>query len=101
MLDRHYTSPRLVTLLTSLSREVERAYPGSVTLFLDANFPFLTGFPLLPHLSHHDGRKLDLAYFYAEPGGAYRPGLLRSPIGYWAFEQPATGDTPRCPRGSG
>ena len=27
---------------------------------------FLNGFPLLPHLSHGDGRKLDLAFYYAE-----------------------------------
>src|SRR5688500_616408 len=99
-LDRHYVDPRVLTVMVELSRAVERAHPGSVTLFLDGNFPFLNGFPLLPHLSHHDGRKLDIAYFYAEPGGAYRPGLLRSPIGYWAFEQPGTGDTSRCPRGS-
>src|SRR5688572_6914692 len=94
-LDRHYVDPRVLTVMTELSRAVERAHPGSVTLFLDANFPFLNGFPLLPHLSHHDGRKLDIAYFYAE-AGVYRPGLLRSPIGYWAFEQPIP-IGPRCP----
>jgi len=91
-LNRHYAAPDLVVLLTELSRELDRAFPGTTTLFLDSNFPFLNGFPLLPHLSHSDGRKLDLAYFYADPNGSYLPASLRSPIGYWAFEQPAAGD---------
>lgn len=32
--------------------------------YLDANFPFKDGFPLLPHLSHDDGRKVDIAFMY-------------------------------------
>jgi len=99
-LDRHYVDARLIALMTDLSRDVERAYPGTVTLFLDANLPFLNGFPLLPHLSHHDGRKLDLAYYYATPGGSYLPTQTRSPIGYWGFEQPVATDRSMCPRGS-
>jgi hypothetical protein len=86
--------------MTDLSRDVERAYPGTVTLFLDANLPFLDGFPLLPHLSHHDGRKLDIAYYYASPNGLYLQGQTRSPIGYWGFEQPTVTDRSMCPRDS-
>jgi hypothetical protein len=52
--------------------------------------------PLLPHLSHNDGRKLDLAFYYAAPDGTYLPGALRSPIGYWAFETPSPGDPLPC-----
>jgi len=96
VLDRNYVDARLVTLLTNLAVDTQRAFPGTVTLFLDANFPFLNGFPLLPHLSHADGRKVDLAYYYAAPDGTYQPGRLRSPIGYWAFEQPTLGDKPLC-----
>jgi hypothetical protein len=96
VLNRHYVDRRLVTLLTELSREVDRAHPGTLTLYLDGNFPFLDGFPLLPHLSHGDGRKLDIAYYYAERGGAYLPGELRLPIGYWAFKQPGPGDASPC-----
>jgi hypothetical protein len=96
VLNRHYVEPRVVTLLTELSRHIERAHPGTTTLYLDGNFPFLNGFPLLPHLSHKDGRKLDLAFFYQTPAGTYLPGRLRSPIGYWAFEQPQPGDHSPC-----
>lgn len=68
------------------ARDVASLYPGTVTLALDGNFPFFTGFPLLPHLSHDDGTKLDFAYFYTDPNGNYLPGQTRSPVGYWAFE---------------
>jgi len=95
--NRNYVDARLVPLLTELSRSVDAAFPGTTTLFLDANFPFLDGFPLLPHLSHGDGRKLDIAYYYATPGGSYLPGMTRSPLGYFAFEQSGPGDMPSCP----
>lgn len=96
LLNRNYVDPRLVPLLDALAAAMDQAHPGTVTLYLDANFPFLDGMPLAPHLSHDDGRKLDLAFFYANPGGAYRPGSLRSPIGYWAFEQPGPDDPEPC-----
>ena len=85
-----------VALLTEMSRAIDRAYPGTITLYLDGNFPFVDGFPLLPHLSHNDGRKLDLAYYYASLDKAYLPGSMRSSIGYWAFEQPGAGDKSPC-----
>ena len=94
--NRHYVDRRLASLLTDLSRAIDRAYPGTLTLFLDANFPFLNGFPLLPHPSHSDGRKLEIAYYYADPAGSYLPGQLRSPIGYWTFEQPDAAASSPC-----
>jgi hypothetical protein len=93
-LNRHYVDARLVELMRVMSRDIARQYPGTVTLFLDANLPFINGFPLLPHLSHSDGRKLDIAYYYRGAAGGYLPGQTRSPISYWAFEQPGAGDTP-------
>ena len=96
ILNRNYVDARLVTLVTGLSQSLDRAHPGTITLYLDGNFPFVDGFPLLPHLSHNDGRKLDLAYYYAAPDKTYLPGRMRSSIGYWAFEQPGAGDKPSC-----
>jgi hypothetical protein len=95
-LNRHYVVPDVVVLLNELSGEIQRAFPGTITLFLDANFPFLNGFPLLPHLSHGDGRKLDLAFYYADADSRYLPAATRSPIGYWAFEQPSASDSSPC-----
>ncbi|OXT00272.1 hypothetical protein B7H23_08915 [Notoacmeibacter marinus] len=90
LLNRNYVTPRLFDLAQALSRSTEDAFPGTVTRTLDGNFPFFDGFPLLPHLSHDDGRKLDLAFHY-EGGG------LRSPIGYFAFQKPLPGDPQICP----
>lgn len=95
-LNRNYVDARLRSLLENLSRHMNVAYPGTRTLYLDANFPFFDGFPLLPHLSHDDGRKLDLGFYYTDAAGRYLPGVLRSPIGYWAFEQPARREDAAC-----
>lgn len=99
-LNRNYADPRLRDLVVTLAGEMERAHAGTVTVFLDAGFPFLNGFPLLPHLSHDDGRKLDLAFYYRDERGDYAAGVTRSPIGYWAFEQPRATDAPSCERES-
>ena len=34
--------------------------------YFDANHPFYKGYPLIPHLSHNDGKKLDLGFVYNE-----------------------------------
>ncbi len=76
----------------------ERTAPlhGAATVALDANFPFIDGFPLLPHLSHNDGRKLDLAFYHGDAAGRYQRGLIPSPIGYWGFEEPQAGTEEPC-----
>ena len=91
--NRSYVTPELKALLQDAAAEVEADHPGTQTLVLDAGFPFFAGFPLLPHLSHDDGEKVDLAFYYADTAGRYLPGQTRSPIGYFAFEQ----DTSSCP----
>ncbi len=96
ILNRHYVRPELHDLSVRLSAHLDQKYPGTTTLMLDANFPFFNGFPLLPHLSHSDGGKLDLAYFYQTPAGEYLPGRTKSPIGYWAFEEPISGSPQPC-----
>jgi hypothetical protein len=92
-LNRNYVSPELADVLRDAAEEMDRQYPGTTTLVLDANFPFLNGFPLLPHLSHDDGEKADLAFYYSDEG-SYLRGATRSPIGYFAFEHGST----NCPK---
>ena len=53
LLNRNYVGPRLVPLLDTLAAALDQAHPGTVTLYLDASFPFLDGMPLAPHLSQH------------------------------------------------
>jgi hypothetical protein len=60
---------------------------GLQLIYLDAGFPFIDGFPLLPHLSHNDGRKIDLAFPYRTKAGAAvdaNPSLL----GYGVYVEP-------------
>lgn len=85
LLLRNFVSPEMYSAAQRAARDVATEYPGTVTLTLDGSFPFFDGIPLLPHLSHHDGEKLDFAFFY-QKDGAYLAGKTRSPIGYWAFE---------------
>ncbi|MCX2725056.1 hypothetical protein [Roseibium salinum] len=88
-LNRNYVSRELKAVLDDLAAETSEAFPETQTLVLDGSFPFLDGFPLLPHLSHDDGDKADLALYYMD-GSGYLPGATRSPIGYFAFEQGPT-----------
>lgn len=94
--NRTYLAPELLVALDDAAEAVAARYPGSLTLLLDAGFPFGDGFPLLPHLSHSDGRKADLAFYYRDATG-YVPGVTRSPIGYFAFEQGPTDCAPQWP----
>jgi len=96
MLNRNYVTPPMRDLARALAEHMDREFPGTVTVVLDANFPFIDGFPLLPHLSHADGKKLDLAFYYKDVAGTFLNGATRSPIGYFAFEQPAAGDEQPC-----
>ena len=95
--NRHYVVPQLRTMMETMAADLQATYPDIVVQYLDASFPFIDGFPLIPHVSHNDGEKLDVAYFYQDPPGAYRPGLRRWPVGYWAFEQPRPGAPMRSP----
>lgn len=88
-LNRQYVRPPLKSLLEDYAAHMDVRYPGTQTLVLDGNFPFITGFPLLPHLSHDDGEKVDLAFYYAQDQ-AYLRGQTRSPLGYFAFEDGPT-----------
>lgn len=83
---RNFVTPDVRAVAVEAAQAVAAEFPGTVTLALDGNFPFFNGIPLLPHLSHDDGDKLDFAFYYTSPEGVYLPGETASPIGYFAFE---------------
>ncbi|WP_224478957.1 hypothetical protein [Winogradskyella vincentii] len=66
LLFRNYVSKELNSLL--LQSSIDLAHLGIRVTYLDANFPFIDGFPLLPHISHDDGNKIDIAFMYLENG---------------------------------
>ena len=88
-LNRAYVTPELRDALVDVAQDMEEDFPGTQTLVLDGSFPFIDGFPLIPHLSHDDGEKVDLAFYYRDTDG-YLPGKTRSPIGFFAFEEGPT-----------
>lgn len=89
---RNFVTPEMLAVAEDAAGAVAAEFPGTVTLALDGSFPFGDGIPLVPHLSHDDGEKLDLAFYYQDPKG-YAPGLTASPLGYFAFERGAE----QCP----
>jgi hypothetical protein len=64
VLNRHYVHPILKELTEKISTKINNKHPGTQLSYLDANFPFWNGFPLLPHISHNDGKKIDLNFLY-------------------------------------
>lgn len=88
-MNRHYVVPDWNVVLAKMEDELK----GSeiCILYLDANFPF-PGIPLAPHLSHKDGKKLDLAFVYADESGSIVP-AGKSTTGYGVFSGPENGET--------
>ncbi|MDP2604663.1 MAG: hypothetical protein Q8S00_19065, partial [Deltaproteobacteria bacterium] len=93
---RNYVRPPVRQLLERVAISVSQQSPGTTVQYLDANFPFLNRFPLLPHLSHHDGRKVDLAFLYQATQTHQPLSSPPSPIGYWAYEQPTAHHPQPC-----
>lgn len=85
--NRNYIVPEVNTVLANVSTKLSKAYPGIEIHCLDANFPFFDGFPLLPHLSHNDGKKLDISLIYENKKG-FIINDKPSVSGYGVFEPP-------------
>ncbi|MEM6395388.1 MAG: hypothetical protein AAF741_03505 [Bacteroidota bacterium] len=90
--NRHYVKPALKELSIEVSQELARKYPGTILNYLDANFPFFDGFPLLPHRSHDDGEKLDFGFLYQDPKTGKRINASPTLFGYGYSEGPAPGE---------
>jgi hypothetical protein len=96
LLGRNYVTPGLRQILEDTASTMHRAYPGRVLRYMDGGFPFFDGFPLLPHLSHDDGRKIDLAFYYRDVRTGKALQEPPSPIGYWAYEGPGIDEVRPC-----
>ena len=92
ILNRHYVNTELLQSAEHVADLMNGAFPGTVTNYLDANFPFINGFPLAPHLSHNDGKKLDIAFCYIDNRTGARSNEVPSVIGYGISEGPRAGE---------
>ncbi|SDY17454.1 hypothetical protein SAMN05444411_1521 [Lutibacter oricola] len=86
LLNRNYVKPELNKTLQKISIDFEKKHKEIQLVYLDANFPFIDKFPLLPHLSHNDGKKIDLSFVYQENGKITnkKPSIS----GYGIYENP-------------
>lgn len=85
-LRRNYVRPKGLAVLEDASKAMRQAFPGGRVLYLEASWP-LAKRPMPPHLSHGDGREVDLAFYYIDLAG--RPlAEPPKPWGYEAFEPP-------------
>jgi len=92
LLNRNYVSIEVHETLQEIAQEFHKKYPETKLIYLDANFPFFDGFPLLPHLSHNDGKKIDFSFIYNNSNG--NPTNEKpSTTGYGVFEKPTSGET--------
>ncbi|MFN8395470.1 MAG: hypothetical protein U0176_12575 [Bacteroidia bacterium] len=96
ILNRHYVVPELREATESVAAQLATEFPGTTVHYLDAGFPFWDGFPLMPHLSHDDGRKLDLSFHYLDSTSGSPTDDLPSWIGYGVCEDPRPGDRDRA-----
>jgi len=85
LLNRNYVKPELNNLLRFVA--VDLSELNIKISYLDANFPFINKFPLLPHLSHNDGKKIDISLIYEDVKGNISI-KQKSISGYGVFVEP-------------
>lgn len=90
ILNRNYVKPELNDLLNNIENKIKES---KIKIhYLDANFPFINKFPLLPHLSHNDGKKIDISLIYESQNGQIS-NKQKSISGYGIFEGPKKGES--------
>lgn len=90
LLNRNYVKSEINQLLKEAESSIQES--GINIMYLDANFPFLDNFPLPPHLSHNDGKKIDFALVYQHQNGDIT-NKQKSLSGYGVFVEPKRGET--------
>jgi hypothetical protein len=93
LLNRNYVRAELKESVFRVANEMNQRFPETTLNYLDANFPFFNGFPLMPHLSHNDGKKLDIAFCYRDKKTNQQTNKCPSFIGYGIGETPLPGET--------
>jgi len=92
ILNRHYVKMEMRKIAFDVANQMNEKYPGICINYLDANFPFFDSFPLIPHLSHDDGKKLDLSFCYRNTKKGQFTNDCPSFVGYGICEEPLPGE---------
>jgi len=85
--NRNYVKPKLNKAISQIAADFGNKNNGIRMVYLDANFPFIDKFPLLPHLSHNDGKKIDISLIY-ENTNKQLTNKKPSISGYGIYEEP-------------
>jgi len=64
---RNYVNQDLKNLLWDASVQLKEK--DIRITYLDANYPFIDNFPIIPHISHGDGKKIDISFNYLDKSG--------------------------------
>ncbi len=92
LLNRNYVRPALRDAALKVAASMNSKYPGTTINYLEGNFPFYDGFPLLPHRSHSDGKKLDLSFCYNNSQTGQAINGAPASLGYGLCEEPSAGE---------
>ena len=92
--NRHYATPTLRQITEGVSKKMADKNPTDslVVKYLECGFPFFDGFPLYPHLSHNDGKKIDLSLFYVDSETKMLTNERPAWWGYGVSEEPRAGE---------
>ena len=91
-LNRNYVRPELKQIAFEVSKQMNEKYPGTTVNYLEANFPLINRYPLFPHLSHNDCKKLDFSFCYRDADTHGYTNESPSFIGYGVCEGPQPGE---------
>jgi len=89
LMNRHYAKVAVKDIVVDASKAMGKEVR---LVYLDANFPFWDGFPLLPHKSHDDGEKIDLAFIYQSKKNQAILNDGKGLLGYGVVEAPKQGE---------
>ena len=90
--NRTYARPELADIMDVAAASIYYRYPGSVVFYMDAGFPFFNNFSMPFHLSHKEGKSLDVAFFYFDTQAQAPTNDRPSLTGYGIFESPRGGE---------
>ena len=86
--NRTYVKSKLKTVVIESAQALAKQYADVELVYLDSGFPFFDGCPLPPHLSHDDGKKIDITFIYKRLDTNKYANTTPSPIGYGICEEP-------------
>jgi hypothetical protein len=93
--NRHYVRPSLRNICFEAGKKLHEKHPEATIKYMDGNFPLINKFPLLPHISHNDGKKLDIAFCYTDNKSGDQTSDYPPHIAYGVCEGPKSGEYDR------